>query len=130
MPSGKTFIETSGRGETLKLAFGKVPLVTAVIEEAVPLEGTTWGRGKLEKAFTLSVTNGMGTPTNVRLLDRVPVSAQEKIRIEVLALDPRPSRQDDRGILTWDLKLAPGETRKLTVKYRLTYPADQRIIFR
>jgi len=129
-PSGKAFIETSGRGEPLKLAFGKVPLVTAAIEESVPVEGTTWGRGKLEKAFTLSVTNGMGTPTNVSLLDRVPVSAQEKIRIDVLVLDPKPSKQDDRGILTWDLKLAPGETRKLTVKYRLTYPADQRIIFR
>ena len=129
-PSGKAFIETSGRGEPLKLAFGKVPLVTAAIEEAVPVEGTTWGRGKLEKAFTLSVTNGMGTPTNVSLLDRVPVSAQEKIRIEVLVLDPKPSKQDDRGILTWNLKLAPGETRKLTVKYRLTYPADQRVIFR
>jgi hypothetical protein len=60
----------------------------------------------------------------------VPVPAQEKIRIEILTLDPKPSKQDDRGILTWDLKLAPGESRKLTVKYRLTYPADQQVIFR
>jgi hypothetical protein len=129
-PTGKTRIGTSGRGENLKLAFGKVPLVTTTAEEAVPVEGTTWGRGKLEKAFVLSVTNGMGTPTAVSLLDRVPVPAQEKIRIEILTLDPKPSKQDDRGILTWDLKLAPGESRKLTVKYRLTYPADQQVIFR
>ena len=104
--------------------------MTAKVEEAVPREGTTWGRGKLEKAFTLSVTNGTGTPTSVTVFDRVPVSAQDKIKIEVLAIDPKPTRQEDRGILAWEMKLAPGETRKLTLKYRLTYPADREIIFR
>ncbi len=129
-PSGRAFIGTMGRGESLKLAFGRVPLVTCSVEEAVPREGTTWGRGRLEKAFTLSVTNGMGTPTAVKVLDRIPVSAQDKIKVEVTTLDPKPSKQDDRGILTWELKLAPGETKKLTVKYRLIYPADRAIIFR
>ncbi|NLI95171.1 MAG: DUF4139 domain-containing protein, partial [Synergistaceae bacterium] len=128
-PTGTAFIESMGRGESLKLAFGKVPLVTAALEESVPLEGTTWGRGRLEKSFTLSVTNGMGIPMAVTLVDRVPVSAQEKIRIEVLALEPKPSKRDERGILSWDLKLAPGETKKLAVKYRLTYPADRTVIF-
>ena len=128
-PTGTAFIESMGRGESLKLAFGKVPLVTAALEESVPLEGTTWGRGRLEKSFTLSVTNGMGVPMAVTLVDRVPVSAQEKIRIEVLALEPKPSKRDERGILSWDLKLAPGETKKLAVKYRLTYPADRTVIF-
>lgn len=129
-PSGRALIGTMGRGESLKLAFGRVPLVTSSLEEAVPREGTTWGRGRLEKAFTLSVTNGMGTQTAVKVLDRVPVSAQDKIKVEVLALDPKPSKQDDRGILSWDLTLAPGETKKLSLKYRLTYPADRALIFR
>ncbi len=96
----------------------------------MPREGTTWGWGKLEKAFTFSVTNGTGTRTAVTVLDRIPVSAQEKIKVEVLAIDPKPARTDDKGILTWEMTLAPGETRKLTVNYRLTYPADRAIIFR
>lgn len=129
-PSGRAHIGMLGRGDSLKLAFGRVPLVTAAVEEGVPREGTTWGRGKLEKSFTISVTNGTGTATAVQVLDRIPVSAQEKIKVEVLALEPRPSKQDDRGILTWSMKLSPGETKKLKVRYRLTYPADQEIIFR
>jgi len=106
-PSGRAHLGMLGRGDGLKLAFGRVPLVTAAVAEAVPREGTTWGRGKLEKSFTISVTNGTGTPAAVKLLDRIPVSAQEKIKVEVMALDPKPSKQDDRGILTWDMKLAP-----------------------
>jgi hypothetical protein len=129
-PSGRAFIGMTGRGESLKLAFGRVPLVTAVLEEAVPQEGTTWGRGKLEKSFTLSVTNGSGTATDVTVLDRVPVSAQDKIKVEVLSIEPKPARRDDRGILAWEVRLAPGETKKFSLKYRLTYPADRRIIFR
>jgi len=129
-PSGRASIGTRGRGDSLKLAFGKVPLVTAKVEESVPREGTTWGRGKLEKSFTLSVTNGTGTRTAVTVLDRIPVSAQDKIKVEVLAIDPKPARHDDKGILAWEMTLAPGETRKLTVNYKLTYPADRAIIFR
>lgn len=129
-PSGRASVGTRGRGDSLKLAFGKVPLVTAKVEEAVPREGTTWGRGKLEKSFALSVTNGTGTRTAVTVLDRIPVSAQDKIKVEVLAIDPKPTRTDDKGILSWEMTLAPGETKKLTVRYRLTYPADRAIIFR
>jgi len=129
-PSGKASVGTLGRGDSLKLAFGRVPLVTATVEEAVPHEGTTWGRGKLEKSFTLTVTNGTGTPTSVTVFDRVPVSAQDRIKVEVLAIEPKPTRQDERGILAWEMKLAPGEKKKLAVRYRLTYPADRQIIFR
>ncbi len=129
-PSGRASIGIRGRGDSLKLAFGKVPLVTSKVEEAVPREGTTWGRGKLEKSFILSVTNGTGTRTAVTVLDRIPVSAQERIKVEVLAIDPKPARKDDKGILAWEMMLAPGETKKLAVNYRLTYPADRAIIFR
>lgn len=129
-PSGKTAVSMIGRGESLKLAFGRVPLVTSVVREAVPREGTTWGRGKLEKSLTLSVTNGTGHGTKVTVLDRIPVSAQEKIKVEILGLEPKPAKQDDRGILTWETSLNAGETKKFVIRYRLTYPADRAVIFR
>lgn len=130
--SAKTSLAERGEGGDLLLTFGKIPLIKSVKEKIVPKEGSTWwsGKGRVEDGYTIEVTNGLGKAATVLLKDRVPVSAQEKITVEIEKTEPSPTEQDEKGILTWKLALSPGETKRVEVIYKMQYPSDETVIFR
>jgi len=129
--SGRTTLKEYGSGSDLLMAFGKTPRVTASREKVVPKEGSSWmGKGRLEDGYTIEVSNGMPHPITLLLKDRIPVSSQEKLTVETVRIDPRPEQHSDGNVLTWRLSLAPGETRTITVLFKLGYPSDETIIFR
>ncbi|WMI70874.1 mucoidy inhibitor MuiA family protein [Aminobacterium sp. MB27-C1] len=127
--SGRTSVPQVARGEIIRLAFGQTPSVTAAREEIIPKEGSNWlGKGKLAQGYTINVTNGLPYETELVIKDRIPVSAQEKITVSAESLDPQPTEQDSKkGFLTWKLKLRSGEQKKLSVIYRLSFPAEEEI---
>jgi len=115
--SAKTRLPEQGSGTDIQLAFGKMPLVKAVREKMVSREGSTWtGKGRLEDGYSIEIT--------------IPVSAQEKISVETMKIEPRPDEQDKENILSWKITLAPGEKKKTEVLFRLGYPADETVVFR
>jgi len=108
-----------------------MPLVKAVREQMVSREGSTWtGKGRLEDGYSIEITNGLAKEITVILKDRIPVSAQEKISVETLKIEPKPAEQDKENILSWKLSLAPGEKKKVEVLFRIGYPADETVVFR
>lgn len=63
---------------------------------------------------------------DITLQDQVPVSQNSDITVDVLnisggTLDPLS------GIITWKLKLQPGETKQLILNYSIKYPKNQRV---
>ncbi len=130
-PSGRTRMPALGAGQPLALAFGTSPLIRTEREELPAREGSSWtGKGRMEQGYAITVTNGLKRSAEVTLKDRIPVSAQEKIRIESVEISPEPDGRDDRGMLNWDLALAAGESATVTVRYRIAYPGDREIDIR
>jgi hypothetical protein len=126
----ENFAPEQGTGTDIRLAFGKMPLVKAVREQMVSKEGSTWtGKGRLEDG-TPSRSQTARKENNVVLKDRIPLSAQEKITVETMRIEPRPDEQDKENILTWKIPLAPGEKKKGEVLFRIGYPADETVVFR
>ena len=75
----------------------------------------------------LTMENLTGAPWPVRVLDRVPVSEQDALRVTWSAT-PMPGETDvdgRRGVLAWIFDLAPGATREITLEHRLDWPEDQ-----
>lgn len=129
-PSGRTRMPALGAGQPLSMAFGTSPLIKVEREDLLPREGNSWtGKGRLERGYALTVTNGLDRAAEVIVKDRIPVSVQEKIKIENIEISPQPVERDDQELLTWKLALAPGESGKVTVRYRVTYPSDKEITF-
>lgn len=72
----------------------------------------------------IEVENLTGQVWPLRVLDLVPFSEQEDLEITWSA-KPTPSEENvdkQRGILAWDLKMQPGETRVITLNTRLGWP--------
>jgi len=129
--SAKVLLSEQGAGTDLSLAFGKLPLVKAKREKIVSKTGSSWtGKGRLEDGYTIEIVNGTKKKITVLLKDRIPLSAQEKITVETISIEPKAAEQNKENILTWKFALEAGEKKNVKVMYKLGYPADETIRMR
>jgi len=81
----------------------------------------------LTETVRIEVENLTDEAWPLRVLDRVPYSQQEDLRIDWQA-EPRPTEtdvEDQTGILSWEFDLAPGASRDLALEYDMQWPEDQ-----
>lgn len=129
--TGVTMIPSRSMGQELSLPFGTTPLVTAKREELLPKTGSSWIiKGKHQRGYVITVTNGLSKPVKVKVMDRVPVPARDTIKVQDLILVPEPSEKDEKGFLTWEVDLEKGKSKEVSVKYTITYPSDKELMFR
>jgi uncharacterized protein (TIGR02231 family) len=130
---GRTEIGTVARGQTFVVGFGADPQVRAT-REILRRDTTVQGGNQVSTfAYRLSIENYKGSAIDVRLFDRVPYSNDDaELRVTLsemsdeLSKDPNFLRIDRaRGILRWDLEIAPGAagdtSRVVTYTYRLEH---------
>ena len=117
----------------MKLGFG--PLTGIKLERHLPDE-TEGDRGIIMKSSertetaVLSIKNLTGEEWPMRIIDQVPVSRQEDLRVDWSA-DPAPDETDPdgkRGLLVWKGPLAPGAERKITLTTSLRWPDGMDLI--
>jgi len=129
--TGRTRLEALSMGQEAVLPFGTTPLVTAKREEMIPTTGTSWiVKGKHQRGYIITVSNGLDKAVKVRVKDRVPVPANEAIKIQDVILYPAPAEREEKGFLTWEIALDKGKSSQVSVKYTVTYPSDKELIFR
>ena len=58
------------------------------------------------------------------LKDQIPLPSDEKIVVEILEKDGG-KLNEETGILTWQIKLEPNESKKYRISYRVKYPKDE-----
>ncbi len=76
------------------------------------------------RAYSISVRNARRDSVELVLRDYVPVSLRDDITVELLETSGA-EHQQDRGVLLWRLRLAPGESRELRFGYELRYPRSR-----
>jgi len=94
--------------------------------------GMFGGDTVLDHRVELEVRSGLGEPARIELFERVPVSHQEDIQVEVVKTEPPADKYDqkERGVLVeggqrFVLDVAPGETRRCELHFRITIPSKQ-----
>lgn len=80
-------------------------------------------RTRMKTVFRVVVENLSERTETVRLADRVPVSEDREISVSRVRIQPE-GEPDAKGLIEWDLSLAPKEKREFTIEYTLEYPAD------
>jgi hypothetical protein len=66
----------------------------------------------------------------ITIEDQLPVSEVDDIKVELLPATTAPTERDvrdRRGVLAWTIDAKPGETREITLAWRLRWPADKSI---
>ena len=114
-------------GQETELAFGALDTIRITRDMPVRSGGETGiltTTNELSEEVVITIEN-LGTESwPVRVLDQVPYSEQTDLEIEMTA-SPAPSETDvdaQRGILAWDMVLAGGEQKTITLGYAMAWP--------
>lgn len=125
---GQTPLESVAEGAPLKLYLGvddnvtvKRELVERDTDKGNLLQG---GIRRTALGYRVGIANRTQAQQRVILLDRLPVSRHERIKVKAMEMRPQPSAQTGLDQLTWTLTLAPGEERKIEWRVQIESPAD------
>jgi len=125
---GKTFIDPNQTSDTLNLSMGRDKKISIKREKVVEKSGTKFLSSYKEQTFTYETTirNNKKEAVQLTLKDQYPVSTDKEIEVELLQSD-KAKANAETGVLTWELKLAPGEAKKVRISYKVKYPKDRNI---
>jgi uncharacterized protein (TIGR02231 family) len=124
---GRAPLPMTPPGGELKLAFGadgRIEVERRVLDRRHETAGLISKDEVWSYRIRTSVKNRYGTPATVRLLDLVPVSRDEAIRVTLLGGGtPATSEDPERpGVRTWELPLGPRQEKVVELRYEVRYP--------
>ena len=123
---GKTFINPNQTADTLSLSMGRDKKISIKREKVTDKSGTKFLSSFKEQTFTYDITvrNNKKEAIEMLLKDQYPITTDKEITIEVLEKD-KAKVNEETGVMTWELKLAPNETKKIRISYKVKYPKDK-----
>jgi DNA-binding transcriptional MerR regulator len=125
---GKTFIDPDSEKDTLNLTLGNDKRVVIQREKLKDFSSVKFlGSNKLQKfSYRTTIKNNKNETVHIVLKDQFPLSTQKDIEVELT--DAGNAKVDkDKGVLTWEISLAPNESKDLTFSYSVKYPKDRSI---
>jgi len=126
---GKSLINTNATTDTLNLSLGidKNIVVTRTLQKDLS-ERQTFGSNKKEtRNWLIEVKNRKKQPVNLLVEDRVPVSQNSSISVEVQeTTGVKPDLLT--GKVLWNFLLNSQDDKKVQLKYLVKYPKDQSVI--
>jgi uncharacterized protein (TIGR02231 family) len=123
---GKTMINPNQTSDTLNLSMGRDKKIAIKREKIADKSGTKFLSGYKEQTFTYDITvkNNKKEAIELLLKDQYPISTDKEITIELLD-NGKAKVNTETGILTWDVKMSAGETKKFRISYKVKYPKDK-----
>lgn len=120
---GKSFIDPSSTNDTLNLTLGKDKRVVIKREKLADFSSVKFlGANKVQViTYDLTVKNNKKDAINLTLKDQYPVSTNKEIEVDLLE-SGGAEINTETGVLSWKLTLAPGESKKLRISYKVKYP--------
>jgi hypothetical protein len=125
---GKTTINPNQTQNTLNLSMGRDKKISIKRERITDKSGTKFLSSYKEQTFTYDITvrNNKKEDINMLLKDQYPLSTDKEITVELLEKDGA-KENEETGVLTWEIKLKPNETKKYRISYKVKYPKDKLI---
>ncbi|MBQ7064547.1 MAG: mucoidy inhibitor MuiA family protein [Firmicutes bacterium] len=82
------------------------------------------GQKKTEYEYEIVITSRKEKEVSVTLTDQIPISDEKSINVEPVQLSGA-EYDKDTGLMHWDFKLAPSESKTLTLAYNVSWPKDK-----
>lgn len=119
--------------ERIAFPFGRddrVQVSVARIKDRSGSSGILSRRTEHQVADAVSITSAHRAPVELLVLEASPVAADDEIKVEAV-FEPKPAIvdwRDRKGVVAWELTLAPGKTVKLVSSYTISHPKDAAVI--
>ncbi|MGH7453289.1 MAG: mucoidy inhibitor MuiA family protein [bacterium] len=123
----KSFIRNIVPNDTLELSVGideGIKVSRKLVNRYLESKGLLGGKKKVTFEYEILLTNTKATEESVNIMDQLPISRNEKVRIELLEPDEREVQIDNQKRIKWLVRLKPGETKRLPLKYQIEFPKE------
>jgi uncharacterized protein (TIGR02231 family) len=131
--TGKTHLPTIPPGDEIKLAFGpddRVKVERKIIERKHETTGVFSKEDLYRYRIRTTVKNLYPTPVTATILDQVPVSRDETIKVTVLDGSTKPTEPEDPtkpGVRSYTYTLQPKAEQVIELGYEVRFPKGQMI---
>ncbi|HEV8028884.1 MAG TPA: DUF4139 domain-containing protein [Stellaceae bacterium] len=129
---GRENLPLARPGEEITAAFGPDDRIRVKFEpqvEKTSVETAIIGKNKqvVERSFLTTVKSFHTRPLVVTVLDRIPVSGDETLKVEVTTTpEPAAKNVDDKpGLIAWSQEYKPGDEAQFSLRYLLTAPQEK-----
>jgi len=125
---GQSFINTASVDDTLSLSLGRDKRVALVRKKQSELsKRQLLGNNEKETFyFETTVRNNRDKEINVLLEDQLPISSDGQIEVAMLEISGAVFEKNT-GKLSWNMKLAPGESKTVTLGYSIKTPKSMQV---
>ena len=125
---GESRLTSSSNDARVRLTLGDDPQVKVKRELTAHNSKQSGSNRLVSYTYTTTLRNDKKEPVTLTLRDQYPVSTAKEIQVTVGDKNtPATTTDKQTGILTYELTLAPGETRTIELSYSVKYPKDWRI---
>lgn len=123
---GKSFIDPFSLNDTLNLTLGVDKRVVIKKEKLTDFSSVKFlGSNKIQTiTYELTVKNNKSEPINIIIKDQYPVSTNKEIDVNLLQ-GKDGSVNEETGVITWTMQVAPGKSEKRRISYSVKYPKDK-----
>lgn len=122
---GKSYLNPNTTEDTLQLSLGRDKRISIDRKVVKEIKGTKKSDKKTE-IFSQEITirNNKKQEIQLELKDQYPISKVPEVEV-ILNENGKAMVDPETGILTWNIKLQPGETQKIKFTYQIKYPKDK-----
>jgi uncharacterized protein (TIGR02231 family) len=132
---GRSQMAMTAKDENVRLGFGAddgVKIIHGTVRQVEGSTGLITTSKTEQREFKTSIRNGHDTPVRIIVEDRVPVSENDDVKVELLPATTPPTEKDvrnRRGVMAWSLDFAPGEAKELRIAWLVRYPSDKTVVY-
>lgn len=122
-----SFDKTISAAEDIKLSLGideGIMIDRKLIKKFTEYSGLISKETKMNYEYSHELVNSKGKEITMTISDNFPISRNEKIKVDLEEPKKDEAEISSDGIISWKVKLAPGEKKKLSMKFRVEYPKE------
>jgi len=135
---GKVNVPFVPIGKSKEIVLGRESRITSekkLIKKYEDTSGLFGGNRKIDYEYEITIENNLLKSADVKILDRFPISTNEKIQIKLLSISI-PYIQDSKtkktykfkkGLRTWKFKMPPKQKKKINYKFSIVFDKDLNI---
>ncbi|MFD2098533.1 DUF4139 domain-containing protein [Flagellimonas iocasae] len=126
--AGKTVLDpyTTKKEMVLSLGIDNNITVSRQQDRNFKSKSFTGSNRILDRTYNLEVKNNKNVAINLKLMDRIPMSQDKEIKVDDVIIN-NANYDNQKGLLTWNLDLAPQESKKEDFSFQVKYPRGRYI---
>lgn len=121
----RTYMNTIVATDTFEIALGideSIKCEKILKNRFIESKGLFGGSRSVTYDYEIKLTNNRKTEEKISVFDQLPVTMNEKIKIELITPSKNEVKFNQDNELVWQLKLNPGETKIIPLKFIVEFP--------